>query len=243
MIKDFHDFYSWYSSLAEKYNYTENWLGIVGKNYLDANITSKKVYFQIWNVLEREDYPFSGLYNIYTKYASYIDMERCANNGFALKQNMFTKNYNSYFHLKLKKTFMFDTEDIIEGINLSKYGKAVSIEFNDNKIDVKRYYYVNEKNDMQKFLSIFNIEENADNLKYIEYTVMPQKGIFIYKTPEASIKGIVKNTNKFIITDILNSNKQLNTKPSFFGKYYNGKTAIYWDLNKDNNYYDKFITS
>jgi hypothetical protein len=242
MIQNFHEFYSWYNLLAKKYNYSENWLGIVGKNYFENNITSKKVYFQIWNILEKKDYPFDGFYNIYTKYASFIDMAKCANNGFALKQNLLTNKYNFYFHLKLLNTFSFDTEDIVNCITLQKYDKAVSVEFSNSEIDIKRYYYIRDKEDINAFLSFLNIDENVDNIKYIEYTVSPQKGIFIYKDPKSAVKGIVKNTNKFIIEDILNQSKQLNTRPAFFGKYHNGKTAIYWDLNKNNNFYEKFVS-
>jgi hypothetical protein len=45
------------------------------------------------------------------------------------------------------------------------------------------------------------------------------------------------------MNDVEDVNKMYNTLPSHFGKYLNAqKYSIYWDINRDNNFIDSFLS-
>jgi len=237
-IIDFYD--KFYKNLEKKYNYNNNWIGVLGKNYSEKKIISYKSYFQIWDKLLPNEYPFETNYNLYEKYFKYIDHERCANNGIALKIDN-NNNKKNYFHLKLNKQFKFDEQDYIEGIKLFNYKKAVSVEFDNTTTEIKRYYYIDDSN-IEKILKIFKVKEKCENVKYIEYTHNPSKIIIIYKDPDYGFHSILKNVPFYIINDINITKNKCKVIPKFFGKNKDKRFAIYWDLNRDNNFYYNFFS-
>jgi len=241
MNYNFTDFLNSYKKIEKKYSYNEKWIGLVGKNYNNGKVTSLKVYYQIYNKILNEEYPFEKNYDLYTKFFDYIDHKRCANNGIALKFNLHSKQYSGYFHIKFKEGFNFAENDSFISLPLKKFKKAVSVEFNENT-EVRRYYYIDNVKDMEYILSFFKLKEDADRLKYIEYTHNPKKIILIFKNNSDILHCINNNCCNDVKADILSTNKNYNTAPSLMGKYFNSsKYSIYWDVNRDNNFVNDFL--
>jgi hypothetical protein len=242
MKHNFKTFCQAYKDLEKKYDYNEPWVGLVGKNYFNNEATSKKVYFQIWNKLQDIEYPFLSNYNLYNSFFNSIDFTRCANNGIALKYNYRLQTYSSYFHIKLNENYKFQEKDIFIKLPLHEFKKAISVEFDTVKTDIKRYYYIYSKNDIEYILAFFQIKEDSNNIKYIEYTHNPKKIILIYNDSNNVISAIKNNCNIDIINDVEKVNRAYNTLPSYFGKYFNiQKYSVYWDINRNNNFIDSFL--
>jgi hypothetical protein len=241
MSYNFNKFIKSYNNLQKKYNYEESWIGLVGKNYYNGIVSSFKVYYQIYNKILQKEYPFEKNYELYNNFFNFIDHDRCANNGIALKYNIQSREYNGYFHIKFNKDFNFNEKDNFILLPLNKFKKAVSVEFNENT-DIRRYYYIDNIKDMEYVLSFFKIKEDASKLKYIEYTHNPKKIILIFKNISDVQKSIDRNCCNNVREDVCNINKCHNTTPTLFGKYLNlNKFSIYWDINRDNNFINSFL--
>lgn len=240
MVTDFKSFYELYNTLYRKHCYTNNWLGLLGKTYENKTTVSSKAYFQFLHKLSKEEYPFPCNYELYDKFYKFIDLDRSNNNCFSIKiDNNNNTMYN--FHIKLNKFFNFKEHDILEKTSLINYQKAVSVEFNNKETQIRRYYYINDRN-IKKVLDIFNIKEDVNLVKYLEYTHNPSKIIIIYKNPQNSMKGIMHNLPFYIVNDINKTKKICNVAPQFFGIYRHiKKYTVYWDLNKQNDCYNNFL--
>jgi hypothetical protein len=240
---DFNVFLDRYSKIEQKYAYKEPWIGLVGKNYLNGSTTSIKVYYQIYNKILKNEYPFDKNYDLYNEFFNYIDRERCANNGIALKYNLHSKQYNSYFHIKFNSLFNFEEDDIFISLPLRKFKKAVSVEFNSDT-DIRRYYYIDNFKDMEFILSFFKFKEDANKLKYIEYTHNPKKIILIYKDKIDICQSLSVNCCNDIKNNVEFINQKYNTVPSLIGKYFNSnKYSIYWDIYRKNNFINDFLSA
>jgi hypothetical protein len=242
MNHNFQTFCNAYKELEKKYNYTGDEIGLVGKNYSNDGPTSIKVYYQIWNELQKTEYPFLTNYDLYKQYYKDIDLVRCGNNGVALKYSYTNKNYSGYFHIKLKENFYFIEKDAFVTLPLRNLRKAISVEFDANNTDIRRYYYVYEKPQIEYILSYFRMTEDSNNIKYIEYTHNPKKIILIYKNPAFILESIKMNCNKNIIADVEGVYEKYKVLPSLFGTYFqNKKYSIYWDINRNNNFASNFL--
>lgn len=235
-MNEFIDFFKSYNILSKKYNFIypdDGWIGLYGITY-SGNIVSKKVYLNVEKPIDNNDFVFLEKKDLYNEYITFIDYNRYFCNCVAKKYDVVKNTFNSYFHIKLNNKFVFDKNDCFFNLNLNKFSKAVSVEFNTDKTDIKRYYYVTNSNNIKYMLDLFKINEDYNNIKYIEYTHNPKKIILIYKNLYNVYTGI-KNNNKDIIKCVEQYSNLLNCTPSLFGKYFNSeKFTVYWDIKKEN---------
>jgi hypothetical protein len=235
MINSFSDFLKECRNISNLNNFSSDWFGGVGFGYINNKLALKKLYFNFEKNIDINTFPYKRVKNLYEKFLPDLDSSRCAYNSIAIKKNILNNEHTNYFHVKLKSGFKFDFNDRILDIELSKFNSGVSVEYNKNNISVKRYYYITDKNSINTLLGLFKIKEGAEKIKYLEYTHNPKKIILIYNNKEDVFSGINNNVDSLIISNIEEVYEKYNSLPSLYGKYLLGdKTAIYWDLYKQN---------
>jgi len=236
-VSEFKDFFKSYNLLSKKYNfnYLDNgWLGLYGITCNDT-LVAKKIYFNIEKPIDNDDFIFLEKKHLYNKYIKFIDYNRCLCNCVARKHDIINNVFSSYFHIKLDNIFNFKECDRFFNLNLSQFSKAVSVEFNEYKTDIKRYYYIYDSESIAYILQLFRINEDYNKIKYIEYTHNPKKIILIYKDMQDTYAGLRKNSKENILEHVNQYNSIFNSKPILFGRYFNSeKTTVYWDIKKEN---------
>lgn len=241
-MRSFLSFYKHYLNLSKKIKSRNNcdFIGMFGKTYEDNLITSTKLYFDLNDYLDVDFFSKNNEKKVFKKYSPFIDFTRTFSNCIALKKNACNK-INKYFHFKFVENFSYESIDCIFNINLEKFKKGMSFENNETK----RYYYIDEQAFIKTILEKLKININTNELKYIEFTVNPLKGIFIFKNNDTKkiLNGITENCPGYVINDVMSIYNNYNVYPCLFGKYYNAsKFTVYWDLNHNNfNYSTKFF--
>lgn len=240
-MNEFIDFFERYNLLSKKYSFCypdDGWIGLYGLTY-NNGIVSKKVYFNIEKLIDNNDFLFLEKKDLYNEYIRFIDNTRCLCNCVAKKHDIINNIFSSYFHIKLNSSFNFNEHDNFFNLDLKKFSKAVSVEFNADKTDIKRYYYIYDSESIKYILELFKVNEDYSNIKYIEYTHNPKKIILIYRDIRNVYNGIEKNNNKKILKYVMQYNNLLNSEPVLFGKYFNSEQiTLYWDIRKQN--FEKF---
>lgn len=204
-----------------------------GKTYENGIVTNTKLYFNIEKNINLNEFLDNTENEIYSYYRPYIDINRTFSNCIALKRNTTNKKYSKYFHLKFQNDFNFNIKDNIFNIELDKFKKGLSVENGE----LRRYYYVDSEKEIDVILKKLDLEEADKNIKYIEFTYNPTKGILIYKNNdlEKIYKGIIHNCPEYIVNDVHFMKTNFNAVPCLYGKYSNlQKYTVYWDLNYNN---------
>lgn len=235
MINNFNNFLSTCNKIANVNNFASDWFGGIGLGFIKDDLVLKKLYFNFEKNIDIDSFPLIEVKELYKKFLPSIDSSRCAFNSIAIKKNTINNEYTNYFHVKLNPGFNFNCKDKILNIDLNILKKGVSVEFNNSTTSIKRYYYITNKDNISALLCLFKITENVDKIKYLEYTHNPKKIILIYNDILDVFNAIKNNFSSNIINNIVKINEDYNVVPSLFGKYLLGKkTAIYWDLYKQN---------
>lgn len=228
-----------FSSILEYYNncldeiLNTEWIGGIGVGFKKDIMIAKKLYINFEKDIPISLFPFEELKPLYKEFLSYKNSKKCANNSIAVKKYLDKKLYSEYFHIKLKKDFVFNKNDKLFNINLDSLDKGVSVEKILDKIEVKRYYYIYDKLSIAAILKYYNILEDYNNIKYIEYTGNPKKIILIFKEGYNVSESIKKNLceEAYKICEEVLINYKLN--PVFYGKYlFDNISGVYWDLYK-----------
>lgn len=204
-----------------------------GETYENGLITGTKLYFNLEKDCDTKDFLDSDMYKIFLSYKPYVNYDRTFCNCLALKKNLINNKLSKYFHLKFNNNFNFEEKDDIFNINYNNFKKGLSVENND----IKRYFYIDSKKEIDKILKELEIDEKSENIKYIEFTSNPTKGILIYKDNEDEliINSIILNCPTYITNQVNFFEKEFNIKPCLFGKYYKlKKYTLYWDLTFNN---------
>lgn len=238
MITSFQSFLDICDKIAFSNNFKSDWFGILGLGYHKDLLVQKKIYFNFEKNINIDTFPFLTKKELYLSYVPYLDSARVAYNSIAIKQNLVTNTFTNYFHLKLNNSFIFKYSDNIIGINLKDVQKGVSVEFNEIKTDVKRYYYIFNKNQVKAILALFKISLPVEVINFIEYTHNPKKIIIILNNINKKdiLEFLKPNVSKSIYENTVTLSKNFNLTPCVFGKYLVGnKCAVYWDI-----YYNNF---
>jgi hypothetical protein len=237
----FLDFTKRYLDIASKYDFTnpdEGFIGLYGITFNSDKLESKKLYFDIQKPIDSNDFIFPSKRSVYDKYIKFIDRSRSLSDCVSVKYNINSNQISENFHIKFTSSFSYEEKDFINSKSLDNLQKAISIEFDKSREEVRRYYYIREQQLKLDTLTLLNIKEDPSNIKYIEYTANPQKGIIVFpseKLPDLIYNCITSNAPGSLISYCNYIYDNFDLIPVLFGKYANSeKFTVYWDLNTFN---------
>jgi len=231
----FKELIKFYNNELKPY-FNSDWIGGVGVGFESDSIIATKLYINFEKDIDINLFPFSSLKPLYKDFLQYKDYNRCANDSIAIKRYIKENIYSEYFHIKLKHDFSFNISDRLLNINLDKLEKGVSVEKIVDSIKIKRYYYIREKFNIAALLKYFNIKEDYNNIKYIEYTSDPKKIILVFEDFFNVEKCLENNLSSFCFLYSKNISIKYNSKPVLFGRYFSSEiNGVYWDLYNNSN--------
>jgi hypothetical protein len=135
---------------------------------------------------------------------------------------------NKYFH--------FRTDELVQKPKKLSLGAedsllpGICVEFHNNLDELKYYYYINSKENIDLLISSFKIEEliNSEDIKCIEYTESEiERKINIVTTSTNSIAKCINNSNIFELSEYLfKDHKLYYSAPGF--RYMSDVRALYF---------------
>lgn len=215
---------------------------LISFNFLKNKISTFKIYCEVFRTFSpNEILTFLPTYIDFLYYFDFWDNNLHSSLCFGIKLDR-KLNPIYYFHIKFGRNSNsldeFKVLSIFNEINYNYHNLGISYEYKSiNKFVKKFYVYFFKKNEIIFLLKKFNISEDPYNIDHIEYTELSNgenKIIVVYKLNNFKTPVYVKNQlyKKFSILERVIDFflDEFGILPTYFGKYKNTTTSVYWSL-------------
>ena len=215
---------------------------LISFNFIKNKISTFKVYCEIFRKFSSSEIlTFLPTDNDFLYYFKFWDNFLHSSLCFGIKLNRkLVPIY--YFHIKFGKNSYklneFKLLSIFKNINYNSHNFGISYEYRSINDYIKKFYvYFFKEDEIMYLLNKFNIIEDPINIDHIEYTELSNgdnKIIIVYKLNNFKTSTLAKNQlykkNSILERSIDFFLNEFGILPTYFGKYKNTTTSVYWSL-------------
>lgn len=197
-------------------------LTYVGLNFNHLEFTNIKFYFSFFKPLSEDEIKllipdfaindFKMYYDQWIPTKKYQSLHRGVT--FALKVSNIEK-YNHYFHLRIPN-FPFGFPQKNEKLDVNPFS-GLAAEIHQQKINYKKYFYIENKNDIEYLFNEFNQKwaiKYLDQIEQIEYieSDLKDKIDIISNNQELIIEFFKRNASNILMSQIIEISERTNLK-------------------------------
>jgi hypothetical protein len=175
-------------------------------------------------------------YNLYKKLLSFVDFSKhsCLAVGLKISNN---GEIQKYIHFKFKNLKLKSKSYKLKFINFSKCEYGYSIEYNDEKIKKKKYFYFKDRYNKEYIKSMFNLKVDTDTISHFETyqttdTLKVNIVFDIFKEKQVSDSFLINNNLLYIKPALEVFNNYFKKEPLYLGVDNKKAVSFYYNLNE-----------